>query len=210
MAGERYSNAAIMAGLSDVAGWLENEGGRDKHVRTIRTGIARLKELAEAAEAAEEAAYEELNAVGARVQQGWNADESVFDAARLRWLETQARKSRTGISFDWVPPIEGERSGFRFMRRFFVTEQCDTLKAAIDRAMLEDPTHATDRQIDPATEIARLVAAVTGECPAQCDGSGEAGETAGLAPKDDSTARAAGAPDHLSTPAPSQQRGERS
>lgn len=46
--------------------------------------------------------------------------------------------------------------------------------------------------------------------PAQCDGSGEAGETAGLAPKDDSTARAAGAPDRASTPAPSQQRGERS
>lgn len=121
-----------------------------------------VQALTDPRDAAEEAAYEELEAVSARVQQGWDADESVFDAARLRWLEQQARKSRSGISFDWVPPVEGERSGFRFMRRFFVTEQCDTLKAAIDRAMLEDPEHPTDRKIDPAAESARLVEALTG------------------------------------------------
>ncbi len=161
-----------------------------------------MQALIDPREAAEEAAYEELDAIGARVQQGWDADESVFDAARLRWLEKQARKSLTGISFDWVPPVEGERSGFRFMRRFFVTDQCDTLKAAIDRAMLDDPEHVSDRCVYPAAEGARLVAALIGETPAQCDGSPAGGETAqaGSIRQDDSTAREAGAPIHTPTP----------
>lgn len=136
-----------------------------RHIPDARAARTALLSHISTAGRGEEAAYEELDAVSARVQQGWDADESVFDAARLRWLDAQARKSRTGISFDWVPPVKGERSGFRFMRRFFVTEQCDTLKAAIDRAMLEDPEHPNDRKIDPAAESARLVAAITGEAP---------------------------------------------
>lgn len=155
---ERSLHRTSAEGVEAAAWWLVRWQQSAQTIKDILSHIS-------TAGRGEEAAYEELNAVSARVQQGWDADESVFDAARLRWLEAQARKSRTGISFDWVPPVEGERSGFRFMRRFFVTEQCDTLKAAIDRAMLEDPEHPSDRKIDPEAESARLVAAITGEAP---------------------------------------------
>lgn len=57
------------------------------------------------------------------------------DAERIDWLEQQARKSRTGISFDWVPSCDGEPSGFRFMRRHFIGEQAKTLRNAIDKVM---------------------------------------------------------------------------
>jgi hypothetical protein len=56
------------------------------------------------------------------------------DGSRLDWLEAAAKRSRTGISFDWVPSVEGEPSGFRFMRRHFIGEACQTLRSAIDRA----------------------------------------------------------------------------
>jgi hypothetical protein len=39
-----------------------------------------------------------------------------------------------GISFDWIPSVEGERSGFRFMRRHFIGEQKQTLRGAIREA----------------------------------------------------------------------------
>jgi len=60
------------------------------------------------------------------------------DAERIDWLEQQARKSRTGISFDWVPSCEGDPSGFRFMRRHFIGEQAKTLRQAIDKVMGAD------------------------------------------------------------------------
>lgn len=51
---ERYSTLAIACGLSDVAGWLENEGWIPKHVRQIRLGVERLREVeAKALEAAD-------------------------------------------------------------------------------------------------------------------------------------------------------------
>lgn len=53
------------------------------------------------------------------------------DAEMIDWLEAQARKSPTGISFDWIPSVDGERSGFRFMRRHFIGEQKQSLRAAI-------------------------------------------------------------------------------
>jgi hypothetical protein len=56
------------------------------------------------------------------------------DAERLDWLEHAARKSYTGISFDWIPSVEGEPSGFRFMRRHFIGDAAKSLRAAIDRA----------------------------------------------------------------------------
>ena len=49
----------------------------------------------------------------------------------LTFLEEAARKSRTGISFDWVPSVDGEPSGFRFMRRHHVGEPCKSIKQAI-------------------------------------------------------------------------------
>lgn len=56
------------------------------------------------------------------------------DTELLDWLEAAAKKSPTGISFDWVPACDGERSGFRFMRRHFIGEQADTLRAALAAA----------------------------------------------------------------------------
>jgi hypothetical protein len=56
------------------------------------------------------------------------------DAEMIDWMEKQARKSPTGISFDWIPSVDGERSGFRFMRRHFIGEQKQSLRDAIHAA----------------------------------------------------------------------------
>jgi hypothetical protein len=56
------------------------------------------------------------------------------DEEMIDWLEKQARKSPTGISFDWIPSVDGERSGFRFMRRHFIGEQRTSLRDAITSA----------------------------------------------------------------------------
>jgi hypothetical protein len=56
------------------------------------------------------------------------------DAELLDWIEEAAKKSRTGISFDWVPSVEGEPSGFRFMRKHFIGESRKTIRAAIRAA----------------------------------------------------------------------------
>ena len=60
------------------------------------------------------------------------------DAERLDWLEVQARKSPTGISFDYVPSVEGEPRGWRFMRRFFIGPASVSLRDAIDHVMRRD------------------------------------------------------------------------
>ena len=57
------------------------------------------------------------------------------DAEIFAWLEGQAKESRTGISFDWVPTCEGEPSGWRFMRRHFISEPHKSLRQAIASAM---------------------------------------------------------------------------
>jgi hypothetical protein len=57
------------------------------------------------------------------------------DSERLDWLEQAAKRSRTGISFDWVPKFEDERAGFRFMRRFFIGEPRLDIRSAIDAAV---------------------------------------------------------------------------
>jgi hypothetical protein len=62
------------------------------------------------------------------------------DKERLDWLESQTKKSPTGISFDWVPSCEGDPSGFRFMRRFFIGSPAHKLREAIDFARTQPPT----------------------------------------------------------------------
>lgn len=57
------------------------------------------------------------------------------DTEILDWLEQAARRSSTGISFDWIPSVEGEPSGFRFMRRFFIGEPRRTLRSAIEASV---------------------------------------------------------------------------
>lgn len=61
------------------------------------------------------------------------------DKEMIDWLEGQARASRTGISFDWIPSVEGEASGFRFMRRHFIGDQAKTLRDAIRLAVKDQP-----------------------------------------------------------------------
>src|SRR5258708_1912255 len=58
-------------------------------------------------------------------------EAGVTDGERLDWLEMAAKKSSTGISFDWVPSVEGEPSGFRFMCRFFIGPAKITIRSAI-------------------------------------------------------------------------------
>lgn len=57
------------------------------------------------------------------------------DTQLIDWLEAQAKKSRTGISFDFVKKCEADPAGFRFMRRFFIGEPCTNLRKAIELAM---------------------------------------------------------------------------
>ena len=60
-----------------------------------------------------------------------------LDAARLDWLEEQAKQSPTGISFDYVLHAEDGQvleKGWRFMRRHFLGERKSNLRAAIDAA----------------------------------------------------------------------------
>jgi hypothetical protein len=63
-----------------------------------------------------------------------------LDAARLDWLEEQAKQSPTGISFDYVLHAEDGQvleKGWRFMRRHFLGERKSNLRAAIDAAQAE-------------------------------------------------------------------------
>ena len=60
------------------------------------------------------------------------------DSERLDFLERTTRKSLTGISFDWIPSVDGETSGFRYMRRFLVGGAKSTLRSAIDAAALQE------------------------------------------------------------------------
>jgi hypothetical protein len=57
------------------------------------------------------------------------------DAERLDWLEKQAKKSITGVSFDWIPSLEGERSGWRYMHYHYIGEPGSSLRKAIDSVM---------------------------------------------------------------------------
>lgn len=59
---------------------------------------------------------------------------TLTDAELLDWLEDEARKSPTGISFDWIPSVDGEPSGWRFMRRHFIGNAKKSLRSAIEVA----------------------------------------------------------------------------
>ena len=65
------------------------------------------------------------------------------DTERLDWLEGRVRESGSGVTLDRIPSVDGEPGGFRFMRRFFISEPQESLRATIDdaMAMLEDGGH---------------------------------------------------------------------
>lgn len=55
------------------------------------------------------------------------------DEERLNYIQDMVKRSRTGISFDYIPAVEDERSGYRFMRFHHIGEPCDDIREAIDR-----------------------------------------------------------------------------
>ena len=64
------------------------------------------------------------------------------DAARLDFLEQQARKSRTGVSLDWCKYAEDgyvQEHGYRVMWFHTPNDRKATLRAAIDAAMGTPP-----------------------------------------------------------------------
>jgi hypothetical protein len=61
------------------------------------------------------------------------------DDERFAWLEKMAKQSLTGISFDWIPSVEGEPSGWRYMHRHFIGDAKGSLRDAVDAAMREYP-----------------------------------------------------------------------
>lgn len=63
------------------------------------------------------------------------SEQAECDNARFTWLEEQAKKSRTGISFDYCRHVEDGHvveKGFRFMRYHFLGERKDDIRSAID------------------------------------------------------------------------------
>lgn len=57
------------------------------------------------------------------------------DKERLDFLEKMSKQSRTGISFDWIPSVEGEASGYRMMRHHLIGQTRGDIRASIDAAM---------------------------------------------------------------------------
>lgn len=62
----------------------------------------------------------------------------ITDAMRFEFLERAARRSRTGISFEWIPSVEGERSGYRFMRHHDIHQPHGDIRSAIDAALAKE------------------------------------------------------------------------
>lgn len=63
--------------------------------------------------------------------------QSASDAARFEFLEHEARRSQTGISFDFAPRMPeyaDEPSGWRFMRRHYIGDAKKSIRQAIDAA----------------------------------------------------------------------------
>lgn len=58
--------------------------------------------------------------------------DDITDAQRIDWLERQVKRSPTGISFDWIPSVESQPSGFRFMRRHMIGDAKKTLRGCVD------------------------------------------------------------------------------
>lgn len=64
------------------------------------------------------------------------------DTEILDWIEEQARKSRTGISFDWCNFVEDGHvveKGFRFMRQHYLGERGKTIREAVRMAAEDAP-----------------------------------------------------------------------
>lgn len=59
----------------------------------------------------------------------------VTDTERIDFIEKIAKRSRTGISFDWVPSDEGEHSGYRMMSSHLIRQSYESLRDSIDAAM---------------------------------------------------------------------------
>jgi len=57
------------------------------------------------------------------------------DAERLDFLQRAAYNSRTGISLEWIPPADGEPSGYRYMRHHRIDAVKPTVREAIDYAI---------------------------------------------------------------------------
>ena len=84
--------------------------------------------------------YEMVRAIDAMRDFAMNdmiSDSSIKDAKLLVFAEETARKSRTGISFDWVPAVMGAPGGFRAMRRAMIGEPAKTLRGAIKKLSTE-------------------------------------------------------------------------
>jgi hypothetical protein len=57
------------------------------------------------------------------------------DTERLDFIEMLAKRSQTGISFDWIPSVEGARSGYRMMSRHYIRPVKANIRLSIDDAM---------------------------------------------------------------------------
>ena len=64
--------------------------------------------------------------------------QEITDEDRLNFLEAWVLRSPTGVSFDKIPAVGGEPSGFRFMRRHYVGGPRKSLRATIDVEIKRD------------------------------------------------------------------------
>lgn len=58
------------------------------------------------------------------------------DTERLDTIERWIKQSRTGVTFDWVHKIEGQPSGYRFMRHHYISDPCIDLRKTIDEEII--------------------------------------------------------------------------
>lgn len=59
------------------------------------------------------------------------------DTEIIDWIEEQCKTSPSGVSFDKIPPCEGEPGGFRFLRRFRICNPGRTIREAVEIAKRE-------------------------------------------------------------------------
>jgi len=64
------------------------------------------------------------------------------DTEIIKWLEEQAKKSRTGISFDYCRHVEDGyvvEKGFRFMRHHHLGQRFKSIREAVEHEVGETP-----------------------------------------------------------------------
>lgn len=127
----------LVVALHSLASDFENSlyafGGDAEARRKAEGGIAHAREVA-----TRHNRNGAAPSTSATMNYGRAPSEELNDRERLDFIERKARESRTGVSFDWVPSVEGDPRGYRMMWRGVLHNQARDIRAAIDEAMSKE------------------------------------------------------------------------